>query len=148
MGILSAFFEPPQTRKHRKAAQAAAQLREQAARDLFVELKVLHGFFQAAASRHQQAYSAGNFDLAGRYANALTGPNEMFERIERTGPEVEKEVQDRKRACSVAADWESYASFELELRDGFIKMREQAKQYAAALIKLNSEAHRAAQSGV
>lgn len=139
MKILSLLFEAPQTRMHRKAAEAAMLLRKQAARDLFVEVDVLLKLYNLSTTRQQQAYASGNVDLASRYVLALAGPTELVQRIERVGPELENEISARKAAASSAADWESYASFEIELREGFIKMRAQVKEYTTTLTKLNVE---------
>src|SRR5262245_2892005 len=112
MGLFSGLFDPPQTRKHRRAADAATALRKQAARDLLIELKVLVPFCQAAEINQQRAYSTRNLDLARRLANALGAPRDIFERVERAGPELEAEIAQRRRSASSAAEWESYASFE------------------------------------
>jgi hypothetical protein len=140
MTFLSSFFESPQTKNQRKSAQAATSLREQAARDLSVEVNVLVSYFNAATQLHQRAYSAGNMELAGQFIDALAKPRELLERIERVGPELEREIENRKRNTSTAAEFESLATFELELRGGFIQMKEEVKQYVASLGALNSAA--------
>ncbi len=133
-------FDSPQTRQHRSAAMAAAKLREQAARDLLIELQVMVRFFDAAQARHRRAYEAGNVELAGRIVDALAGPHEVMERSSRVAPATQAEVASRQRSASTAAEWERYATFELELRGDFMAMREQVKGYTAALMAINREA--------
>lgn len=140
MGFLSVIFDPPETRKHRKAAHGAAALRQQAARDLHIELQVLMPFFRAAAVRHQRAVAAGNLSVAGRFAEVLEVADELLERLKRTSPGIEAEVSAQRGAASTAADWERYATFELELRAGFLQLREQVKGHTATLTRMNREA--------
>lgn len=140
MALFSNFFESPQTKSQRKSAQAATLLREQAARDLSVEVNVLVQYFNAATQLHQRVYSAGNMDLAGQFIDSLAKPKELLERIERVSPQLEREIAERKRRASSAADFEALATFELELRGGFTQMKEEVKQYLTSLGSLNSHA--------
>jgi hypothetical protein len=139
MGFLSGIFDPPETKRHRKAASAAAALRQQAARDLFIELQVLVPIFRGAAARHQQVYAAGDHASAARYADALEAADELMQRIERVTPEIQAEVARRQRAASCAADWEKYATWELEGRNVFLQAREQVTERTAQLLRLNGE---------
>jgi hypothetical protein len=140
MTFLSSLFESPQTKSQRKAAHAATLLRKQAARDLSVEVNVLLRCFNAAVQLHQKVYTAGNMELARQFIDSLAKPRELLERIERAGPELEREVADRQRNASSAAEFEALATFELELRRGFTQMKEEVKQYLTSLGSLNSQA--------
>ena len=112
---------------------SAVQLREQAARDLHIELQVLAPFFRSAAAKHQRAVAAGNTELAGRYAATLEAADELITRIERVGPQLQAEVETQRSAAASASDWERYATFELDLREGFLQMREQVQAHTRAL---------------
>ena len=140
MTFFSSLFESPQTRSQRKSAHAATLLREQAARELSVEVNVLFQYFSTATELHQKAYAAGNMELAGQFVDALAKPRELLERIERVGPQLEREIEDRKRNASSAASFEALATFELELRTGFTQMKEEVKQYLTSLGSLNTRA--------
>lgn len=140
MGFLSDIFDPPETKRHRRAAMAASTLRQQAARDLHTELQVMVPFFRAAAARHQRAVSAEELELSGRRADALEAADELLQRVDRVSPELEAEIAGRQRAASSAADWEQHATFELELRTSFMQMRDAVKDHTATLMRLNREA--------
>ncbi len=140
MAFLSSLFESPQTKSQRRAAHAATLLRKQAARDLSVEVYVLIQTFNAAGQLHQEVYAAGNMELAGQFVAALAKPRELLERVERAGPLLEREVEDRQRNAASAADFEALATFELELRGGFTQMKEEVKQYLVSLGSINSRA--------
>lgn len=142
MSFLSSLFESPQTKSQRRAAHAATMLREQAARDLSVEVNVLVHCFNASGQLHQKVYAAGNMELARQFIESLAKPRELLERIERAGPELEKEIADRRRNASSAAEFEALATFELELRQGFTQMKEEVKQYLTSLGSLNAQAGR------
>lgn len=136
MGLLSSLFDPPETRRHRTAAMAAVQLREQAARDVHIELQVLVPFFRAAAARQQRAVAEGDLELAGRCASALEAADELVTRVERVGPQLQADIHARRSAAASASDWERYATFELDLREGFLQMREQVKEHTRELQRL------------
>jgi hypothetical protein len=140
MPFLSSLFESPQTKSQRRAARAATLLREQAARDLSVEVNVLVQCFNAAAQLHQKAYMDGNMELARQFIDSLAKPRDLLERIERAGPQLERDIEDRQRNASSAAEFEALATFELELRGGFTQMKEEVKQYLTSLESLNSRA--------
>ena len=140
MAFLSSLFESPQTKIQRKAAHAATLLRKQAARDLSVEVHVLIQCSNAAGQLHQEVYAAGSMELAGQFVAAQAKPRELLERVERAGPQLEREIEDRQRNAASAADFEALATFELELHRGFIQMKEEVKQYLASLGSLNSRA--------
>ncbi len=140
MNFFSMLFAPPQTKAHMQAARSATKLREQAVRDLYIELKILNDFHNAARRMHQRVYETGNMQLAEMFALSLEESRQILDRIERTAPGLAQEIEERSRAANSAADFEKLASFEIELRTGFLQMRDQAKQLAANLIALNSKA--------
>jgi len=139
MGILSRLFGSPQTNAHRRAAIAAIRVREQAARDMLVEVEVLKSMMRGAHSRHQVVYASGDCDTAGRFAAELEGAIEMLERLERISNELGSEVARRVGACTTAADWEAHATFELEMRGAFVHLREEAQRRAGGLLRLNAQ---------
>jgi hypothetical protein len=140
MKFISNLFESPQTKSHRKSAGAATHLREQAARDLSIELNLLIKYFNTATQLHQKVYSAGNMELAGQFVSSLHKPRELIEHIERVSLELLREIEIRKSSASCAAEFEALATFELQIRNGLIQMKEEIKQYLISLGSLNFSA--------
>lgn len=112
----------------------------QAMKDTEIELNVLVKYLDAAVDLHCRAYNGNNLELASQYISAMTAPRELLERIDRTALELQQEISSRKLACQTVSDWEAFASFEVELRNGFVSTREQARKMISQLGILNHEA--------
>lgn len=140
MVLFSSFFESPQIKRQKQLVRSATILREQAARDLWVEVSILVTYLNAATKMHQKACLAGNSELAGKFVVTLAKPTELLERLERVRLELEKDIEERKRVASSAADFEALATFELELRDALTQIKKEVKQHLTDLGCLNSQA--------
>lgn len=140
MAFFSRFFESSQIKSQRQSARAAKQLREQAARDLSVEVNILVKYFNAATQFHKKVYLVGNMELAGKFIVALAKSRELLDRIERAGPALEQEIEERIRKLSSNDNFEELTSFELELCDGLNQMKKETNQYVTELGRLNSQA--------
>lgn len=140
MAFFSNFLQPPQTKRQRKAAQAATLLREQAARDLSIEFSILIQYINTGAQLHQKVYSAGNMELAGQFILALDEPRKIVQRIERAVPQIKNEIENLQKNASSAADFEHLANFEIEMRNAFIKSKEEITKHLASIGTLNIKA--------
>ena len=140
MALFSNFFEPPETKRQRKAAQAATQLREQAARDLSIEVSILVQYINTGMQLHQKVYSAGDMTLAGQFVLTLDEPKKIVDRIERAVPEIRKEIENLQSNATSAASFESLANFEIEIRNSFIKLKEEIKEHLTSVGTLNAKA--------
>ena len=128
----------PRLQKKGKTAQSA-NLKSEINEISTWTINVMLSFFRAASSRQQGLYALGKHDLAGRFADRLEEPAALLERVERVTPTVEREVAEHKSTAASAADWERYATFELEPRDAFIQLRDQAKAHTQQLMHLSRE---------
>lgn len=132
-------FESAHVKTHRKAAEAAAVIRQAAARDLGIEVDILLRFFNAAGTAQMRAYNIGNHGLSGKYLDVMQTPRELLVRIERVTPEIETEILSRRKGAQSATDWEQLTQFEIEIRDAFVTMKETVKQSITVLAQWNSQ---------
>lgn len=140
MSLFSMLFESSHVKGHRKAAEGALKLRQIALTDASIEMRILMSYYHKAQENHEKSYQSGDFELAGRYIDALTVAKELLERVERTSSSLEMELSEHARQKPTSAsEWEKRASFELDVRTAFIEVKRQAKNSLDVLGSLNFE---------
>ncbi|MES2443712.1 MAG: hypothetical protein V4574_12850 [Pseudomonadota bacterium] len=120
-------FDPPQTKAQKRAASSAQSLREQAVRDMLIELRILIGRQEQARQLQLKLFSADHEDAAMTIAAAIAAAQETIDRVGRFNESFPRELADLKHAAVNGAGFEALASFELEGRDFMMKVRDEAK---------------------
>ena len=133
-------FDSPQMKAQRRAAKAAQSLREQAVRDMLIELRMLIKRQEQARQAQFQLFSANHNDAGLKIMNAANAAQDTIDRVERFNDMFPRELADLQSAATNAAGFEALASFELEARDMMIRVRDEAKAQLVPLGVMAMEA--------
>lgn len=133
-------FDPPQTKAQKRAAKAAQSLREQAVRDMVIELRMLINAQEQARQAQFQLFSADHNDAGLKIMNAVDAAQDTIDRVGRFNDMFPRELADLQKAATNAAGFEALASFELEGRDMMVKVRDEAKAQLVPLGVMAMEA--------
>lgn len=120
-------FDPPQTKAQKRAAKLAQALREQAVRDMLIELRMLINTQEQGRQVQQLLYRAGHPDAALKMMAVVDAAQETMERVGRFNEMFPRELAELQRAATNAAGFEALANFELEGRDMMVMVRDEAK---------------------
>lgn len=133
-------FDPPQTKAQKRAAKSAQSLREQAVRDMVIELRMLINRQEQARQVQVQLFNANHNDAAMKIMVAVEAAQETIDRVGRFNEMFPRELADLQRSATNAAGFEALASFELEGRDMMVKVRDEAKAQLVPLGVMAMEA--------
>lgn len=120
-------FDPPQTKAQKRAAKAAQSLREQAVRDMVIELRMLINTQEQARQIHQRLFSKNHDDTAMKVMAAVETAQETIDRAGRFNAMFPPELASLQRNATNAEGFEALTSFELEGRDFMVKVKDEAK---------------------
>ena len=127
------FFDPPQLKAHRQAANKARSGRELAGREASIEVQMLAKRLAWGSSQRDIAYQQGQLDLAGALTNALGAGQELFDRLSYSIDPMVEETQDKWRSANTSARFEALTTHEHELRSLLIHLRDEARYHLGAI---------------
>lgn len=135
-------FDPPQTKAQKRAAKSAQSLREQAVRDMVIELHLLINQQERARQVLFKLYEAKHREPINMLSAAIDAAQETIDRVGRFNETFPSELADLQRAANNAAGFEALATFELSGRDMMVKVRDEAKNQLTPLGVMVMDARR------
>ena len=135
-------FDPPQTKAQKRAAKSAQSLREQAVRDMVIELHLLINQQERARQVLFKLYEAKHREPIKMLAAAIDAAQETIDRVGRFNEMFPSELADLRQAANNAAGFEALATFELSGRDMMVKVRDEAKNQLTPLGVMVMDARR------
>ena len=135
-------FDPPQTKVQKRAAKSAQSLREQAVRDMVIELHMLINQQERARQVLFKLYEAKHLEPVKTVAAAIDKAQETIDRVGRFNEMFPRELADLQRVAINAAEFEALATFELSGRDVMVKVRDEAKKQLTPLGVMVMDAQR------
>lgn len=133
-------FDPPQTKAQKRAAKSAQSLREQAVRDMLIELRMLINQQERARQVLFKLYEAEQRDPIKLLSAAIDAAQDTIDRVGRFNEMFPSELADLQRAANNAAGFEALATFELWGRDMMVKIRDEAKNQLKPLAIMVTDA--------
>lgn len=135
-------FDPPQTKAQKRAAASAQALREQAVRDMVIELRMLISRQEHARQLQHKLFDAGHDEKAIEIMKAVNAAQETIDGVGRFNDFFPRELDKLRADATNAAGFEAVASFELEAREALVKVREEAKAQLTPLGVMSIEARK------
>jgi hypothetical protein len=136
------FIRSTPTKAQKRAAKSAQALREQAVRDMLIELHLLINEQERARQVLFKLYEAEQRDPIKLLADAIDAAQETIDRVGRFNEMFPSELADLQRAANNAAGFEALATFELWGRDTMVKVRDEAKNQLTPMSVMVMEARR------